>query len=58
MPEIRFQMTHLTSNQEQLIVIYGGRNDVIYLQTSNIAMNDVCVYNLNKNVWESLAIFG
>lgn len=57
-PRSGFQMTHLTSNQEQLIVIYGGRNDVIYLQTSNIAMNDVCVYNLNKNVWESLAIFG
>ena len=39
-------------------MIYGGRNDAIYPQTSNIALNDICIYNINKNTWEALALFG
>jgi len=52
-------MTHLiTRSKEQLLVIYGGRNDAIFEQTSNLDLNDVCIYNINRNTWEALAIFG
>jgi hypothetical protein len=58
-PRTDFQMTHLiTRSKEQLLVIYGGRNDAIFEQTSNLALNDVCIYNINRNTWEALAIFG
>jgi hypothetical protein len=39
-------------------VIYGGRNDAIFAQTNNVALNDICIFNINKKVWEALAIFG
>lgn len=46
-PRSQFQMITLKSAGERLILIYGGRNDVIYPQTSNIALNDICIFNVN-----------
>lgn len=40
-------MTNLKSSDEQLLVIYGGRNDIIFSQTSNVALNDICIFNIN-----------
>ena len=51
-------MINLRSAGDQLLVIYGGRNDAIFHQTNNVALNDICIYNINKNTWEALAIFG
>lgn len=39
-------------------MIYGGRNDRIYEHTGGVAMNDICIFNINLNQWETLAIFG
>lgn len=57
-PRSQFQMTNLQSNGEQLLIVYGGRNDVIFKQTQNVALNDICVFNINKHQWEALAVFG
>lgn len=57
-PRSHFQMVHLVSQSEQLLVVYGGRNDAIFVQTNNVALNDICIYNINRNTWEALALFG
>lgn len=44
--------------QQHLIVFYGGRNDGIFSQTKNVALNDICMFNVNKKEWISLAIYG
>jgi Galactose oxidase, central domain len=51
-------MVNLQSNGEQLLVVYGGRNESIFPLTCNVALNDICIYNINKNMWEALALFG
>ena len=48
----------LSKSCHQLLVIYGGRNDRIYEHTGGVAMNDICIYNINLNQWETLATFG
>jgi hypothetical protein len=57
-PRFGFQMTHLVANKNQLLVIYGGRNDTIFQYIKNLALNDICIYNIQKMTWEALAIFG
>ena len=42
----------------KMLVIYGGRNDNIFGMTNNVALNDICILNLNSFTWESLAMFG
>lgn len=41
-----------------MLVIYGGRNDHLFKMTNNVALNDICLFNLNTYTWESLAMFG
>jgi hypothetical protein len=41
-----------------MLVIYGGRNDNIFSMTNNVALNDICIFNLNKFTWETVAMFG
>lgn len=41
-----------------MLVIYGGRNDNIFSMTNNVALNDICIFNLNTFTWESVALFG
>ncbi len=59
-PRTQFQMTHLCNprTNQQLLIIYGGRNDAIFMETNNIALNDICIFNINSKTWEALAIFG
>ena len=45
-------------NKHNLLFIYGGRNDEIYAQTHNVALNDVCIFNINKSEWQTLAMYG
>ena len=45
-------------NKHYLLVIYGGRNDSIYRKTQNVALNDICIYNVNTNEWTALAMYG
>ena len=42
----------------QTLVIFGGRNDNIYAMTNNVALNDICIFNLNTYTWETLAMYG
>ena len=53
-------MVHLNIKHSgnQLLVVYGGRNDKIYGSTGNVALNDICVFNCNQSTWEPLAMFG
>jgi hypothetical protein len=59
-PRMHFAMTSLQnkSSGHQLLVIFGGRNDSIFSCTNNVALNDVCIYNINTNTWEALAMYG
>ena len=41
-----------------LLVIYGGRNDGIFASTKNVALNDICIFNVNHRQWVSLAMYG
>jgi hypothetical protein len=45
-------------NKHFLLVIYGGRNDQIFARTQNVALNDICLFNLNKMEWQTLAMYG
>ena len=47
-----------TPEDEILLVIYGGRNDQIFPVIGNVALNDICIFNVNFKTWTSLAIFG
>ena len=38
-------------NKHHLIVIYGGRNDGLYSKTQNVALNDICIFNVNLREW-------
>lgn len=40
------------------MVLFGGRNERMYNYTGNVGLNDVCIFNINLNQWEALAIFG
>jgi hypothetical protein len=57
---MQFSMTHLVNKKSghQILVIFGGRNDTIFASTNNVALNDVCLFNINTRTWEALAIFG
>jgi hypothetical protein len=59
-PRINSSMIHLQQKNIGLhmLVIYGGRNDNIFSMTNNVALNDICIFNLNKFTWETVAMFG
>ena len=42
-------MIHLNIKKagHQMLVIYGGRNDKIFEYTRSVALNDVCMFNIN-----------
>lgn len=40
------------------MIIYGGRNDSIFPVIGNVALNDICIFNVNFKTWTSLAIYG
>lgn len=45
-------------NKHYHLVIYGGRNDTLYSRTSNVALNDICMLNVNKLEWITIAMYG
>ena len=53
-------MIHLNIKKtgHQLLVIYGGRNDKIFEFTGSVALNDICIFNINLRQWEAIAMFG
>ena len=58
-PRIQASSCALENGQnEKLLVIYGGRNDSIFAHTQNVALNDVCIFNLNQKCWISLTMYG
>ncbi len=59
-PRTNSTMIHLQQKNIGLhmLVIYGGRNDNIFSMTNNVALNDICIFNLNKFTWETVAMFG
>jgi hypothetical protein len=40
---------HSTTFIQQYLVIYGGRNDDMYQEIRNVALNDLHLYDLTKN---------
>jgi hypothetical protein len=40
------------------MIIYGGRNDSIFPVIGNVALNDVCIFNVNFKTWTSLVVYG
>ena len=40
------------------LFIYGGRNEEIFQKTENVALNDICIFNLNKKEWVAVAMYG
>eukprot|EP00347_Sterkiella_histriomuscorum_P014797 403359488 len=40
------------------LIIYGGRNDNIFKQTQNVALNDLCMFSINTQEWITVANYG
>lgn len=40
------------------LVVYGGRNDSIFQRTQNVALNDICLFNVHRLEWVALAMYG
>ncbi|CDW73789.1 kelch motif family protein [Stylonychia lemnae] len=41
------------------LAIFGGRNDLLFKETgNNIALNDLHVYDIKRNLWLTIAIYG
>lgn len=59
-PRMHFGFVNLKNRRtkDEFLVIYGGRNDQIFESTNNVALNDICLFNICTRTWESLAIFG
>ena len=49
---------NIKKTNNQMLVVYGGRNDKIYATTGSVALNDICLFNINLSQWESIAMFG
>ena len=40
------------------LAIYGGKNESVYKYIHNLGLNDICLYDVENNRWEALAMFG
>ena len=49
---------HTATLFKHYLVIYGGRCDEIYQEINSVALNDISLYNIESNTWESLVIYG
>jgi hypothetical protein len=43
---------------DKYLVIHGGKSAKAYSAVNNLALNDICMYNIMFNKWEKLAING
>lgn len=42
---------------QSYLVIHGGRNDHLYSSLKNIGLNDLHLYDINRNVWMGVALY-
>ena len=40
------------------LIIHGGRSDTIYPIIHNVALNDLHIYDIAKNTWCAIALYG
>jgi hypothetical protein len=55
-PMPRYQ--HAAVITGRYLIITGGRNDAQFYTIKNIALNDVCLYDIEANKWDTLALHG
>jgi len=41
-----------------ILVIYGGKNDLLYKENSDICLNDIKILNLKHMAWATLSNYG
>lgn len=49
---------HNAAHYGEYLYIYGGKNDTLYKQISNTALNDVHLFDIENREWKTLAVFG
>ena len=42
---------HSASFIKSYLVIFGGRNDRVLAEAGNVALNDLHIYDVSKNMW-------
>eukprot|EP00347_Sterkiella_histriomuscorum_P019403 403341758 len=43
---------------KRYLAVFGGRNDKMFQSHQNIALNDLCLYEISKNTWTTVVSFG
>mmetsp|Transcript_11516 Transcript_11516/g.8016 ORF Transcript_11516/g.8016 Transcript_11516/m.8016 type:complete len:87 (+) Transcript_11516:771-1031(+) len=49
---------HSACGFNKYLIIHGGRNDDLFPQIGNSALNDLHLYNIQSNSWTTLAMYG
>ena len=49
---------HSASYFSTYLAIFGGRNDSMYSTIKNVALNDLHLYDLTKNAWITVGLYG
>ena len=49
---------HAATFFKNQLVIFGGRNDEVFPTIKNVALNDLHIYDVAKNRWATIAIYG
>jgi hypothetical protein len=43
---------------KKYLMIYGGRNDLLFKSLQNSALNDLHLYDIEENKWAVIALYG
>ncbi|CAI2382697.1 unnamed protein product [Moneuplotes crassus] len=43
---------------EKYLLIYGGKSDIAFNKIKNLALNDICLYDIENNKWDTLVTYG
>lgn len=57
-PVPRFGHAACSFSRGRYLAIMGGRSNSIYQDLSNIALNDLCLFNTASFEWECVALYG
>ena len=49
---------HAATIFKNQLIISGGRTDAIYTFIKNVALNDLHIYDIQKNTWCAIALYG
>lgn len=49
---------HTTENIGKYLCIFGGKNDSIFAQTKNTALNDLHLFDISTKQWITVAMYG